>query len=49
LLKQLDAPARAIVFGGQGREAADRVIGAQTDSVFLHGPQQQSRGGVSDM
>ncbi|XP_047071353.1 cupincin-like isoform X1 [Lolium rigidum] len=49
LLKQLDAPARAIVFGGQGREAADRVIGAQTDSVFLPGPQQQSRGGVSDM
>ncbi|KAK1643458.1 hypothetical protein QYE76_061263 [Lolium multiflorum] len=51
LLKQLDAPAKTLVFGEQGREAADRVIGAQTESVFLAGPQQQQRGGgsVSDM
>lgn len=48
LLKQLDGPAKALVFGAQGREAADRVIGAQTESVFLRGPQQQ-HGGVSDM
>ncbi|XP_047088828.1 cupincin-like [Lolium rigidum] len=51
LLKQLDAPAKTILFGEQGREAADRVIGAQTESVFLRGPQQQQQhgGGVSDM
>jgi hypothetical protein len=49
LLKQLDGPAKALVFGDQGREAADRVIGAQTESVFLRGPQQQRGGRVSDM
>jgi hypothetical protein len=49
LLKQLDPPAKTILFGEQGREAADRVIGAQTESVFLRGPQQQHGGGVSDM
>ncbi|CAM0876797.1 unnamed protein product [Alopecurus aequalis] len=44
LLKQLDGTAKALVFGAQGSEAADRVIGAQTDSVFLRGPQQPGRG-----
>uniref|UniRef100_A0ACD5X9M2 Uncharacterized protein n=1 Tax=Avena sativa TaxID=4498 RepID=A0ACD5X9M2_AVESA len=46
LLKQLDAPAKTLLFGEQEREAADRVIGAQTESAFLRGPQQQRRGGV---
>ena len=41
LLKQLDGAAKALVFGSQGREAADRVLGAQQESVFLRGPQQE--------
>ena len=51
LLKQLDGAAKALVFGDQGREAADRVIGAQKETVFLRGPQQQRRhgGDVSHM
>ena len=37
VLRQMDEPAKALAFGAE-REKVDRVIGAQTDAVFLRGP-----------
>jgi len=37
VLKQMDEPAKVLAFGAE-REKVDRVIGAQTDAVFLRGP-----------
>ncbi|XP_006650713.2 cupincin-like [Oryza brachyantha] len=47
LLRQLDDPAKALVFGGSAaREMVDRVLAAQPEQIFLRGP--HGRGGVSD-
>ncbi|KAG2571249.1 hypothetical protein PVAP13_7KG013900 [Panicum virgatum] len=37
VLRQMDELAKALAFGAE-REKVDRVIGAQTDAVFLRGP-----------
>ncbi|KAG8061258.1 hypothetical protein GUJ93_ZPchr0003g17056 [Zizania palustris] len=46
VLKQLDEPAKELVFGSPVKEV-DRVLGAQPEEVFLRGP--HNRGGFSDM
>jgi hypothetical protein len=40
--RQMDGHAKALAFGAAAREV-DRVVGAQTESVFLRGPQSRGR------
>ncbi|KAF0915558.1 hypothetical protein E2562_036744 [Oryza meyeriana var. granulata] len=47
LLKQLDDPAKALVFGGSAARDVDQVLAAQPEQIFLRGP--HGRGSVSDM
>jgi hypothetical protein len=37
VLRQMDEPAKVLAFGAE-REKVDRLIGAQTDAIFVHGP-----------
>lgn len=48
LLKQLEWPAKALLLGAQGKKAAEMLIDAQMESIFLCVPQQQRSGHVSD-
>uniref|UniRef100_A0A0E0KK37 Cupin type-1 domain-containing protein n=1 Tax=Oryza punctata TaxID=4537 RepID=A0A0E0KK37_ORYPU len=47
LLKQLDDPAKKLVFGGSAAREADRVLAAQPEQIFLRGPHGDRS--VSDM
>ena len=46
-LRQLDDPAKKLVFGGSAAREADRVLAAQPEQILLRGP--HGRGSVSDM